>query len=144
MSHIADYSNLNKSYGKIQGIMQRNLSQENIDDFFIKLRLDKKKLKERRYKRWKKQKMQIQKELAEDENDISIETGKVKELSNCDSSQGRSIVANEQSITQNKTELSCISSNELEEEKDDNKSRRGSNSNRGINLHNVMDQINSI
>lgn len=50
--------------------MNRNYSQEHLDQFFDKLRSDKRQLREKRYKRWKRQKMAIQKELELDENRV--------------------------------------------------------------------------
>lgn len=55
------------------------MSQQHLDDFFEKLREDKRKLREIRYKRWKKQKIAIQKELELDEIKAK-EREKLKEI----------------------------------------------------------------
>lgn len=58
---------MNKSYGRAQPENHRNSSQGQLDDFFIKLKEDKRSLKQKRYRRWKRQKEIIQKELEIDE-----------------------------------------------------------------------------
>ena len=55
---------------KLSTKMNRNWSQEHLDEFFDKLRSEKRQLREKRYKRWKRQKMAIQKEIEKDEQRV--------------------------------------------------------------------------
>jgi hypothetical protein len=61
--------------------MARNWSQDHLDGFFDKLRSEKKKLREIRHKRWKKQKMSIQREMEQDDlRLIQKRDNKIKEI----------------------------------------------------------------